>query len=237
MSLDQPSPPDADIQSAQRMQDLATFSSSLVHDLRNPLNVIRTNLYLLRQRLPADDARLTRAIDRIDDQVTASMRILEGLQAFYRADNPAPQRVNLSEIARTATQGFSVPEMVTLDLDLADDLPLISADPQLVEPAVRALLRNGVEALPEGGSVTLRTCRVGDHVRVEICDTGSGVTDEVRARAFEPLFTTRRGHGGIGLAMVQKVAQAHGGRASLEPAGEEGTRAAIEFAVREEAPG
>src|SRR6266542_6291617 len=76
----------------QRMADLATFSSGLVHDIRNPLNVIRTNVYLLRQRLAEADPKVLRAVERIDDQVTVAMALLDGVQAFYRAEQPQFQR-------------------------------------------------------------------------------------------------------------------------------------------------
>src|SRR5438132_14288847 len=82
----------------QRVADLATFPDGLVHDLRNPLNVIRTNVYLLRQRLPAEDPKTARAVERIDDQVTQAMHLLDGVQAFYRADRPSMEPVLLAAV-------------------------------------------------------------------------------------------------------------------------------------------
>src|ERR1041385_2644131 len=94
----------------QRMADLSAFADGLVHDLRNPLNVIRTNVYLLRQRLPSEDARAGRAMDRIDDQVTVAMRLLDGVQGFYRADRPTMQQVNVNELLASVAATAGLPE-------------------------------------------------------------------------------------------------------------------------------
>jgi signal transduction histidine kinase len=212
----------------RRMQDLQPLVQGLVHDLRNPLSVIKNNLYLLRQRLPEDDPRIARSLNRIDDQVGATMRILEGLQAIYRSESPAPQRVNLNELVQGAVPQV---ENIEVELRLAGELPLISADPHLLDPAVRALFRNAVESLPAPGRIEVETCQSGGSVRLVVRDHGEGISPEALSRAFEPLFSTRKGHGGLGLAMVAKVAAAHGGRVFLEPAEGGGTVAVLELPV------
>ncbi|HTE20960.1 MAG TPA: ATP-binding protein [Armatimonadota bacterium] len=217
----------------QRLADLAQFANAIVHDVRNPLNVIRTNLYLLRQRLGGEDARVVRSMDRIDDQVTVAMRLLESVQVLYRADTPALQRVQINEVVRQIVESKPPVEGCVLQVETTPDLPLISADPQLLEAAVRALLRNAVEATGAGAPVQLRTAHVGSSVQLVVGDSGPGVAGEVLGRAFEPLFTTRRGHAGIGLALVERVARAHGGSAALKPRPEGGTEAVLELPVGE----
>ena len=213
----------------QRLADLALFANAIVHDIRNPLNVIRTNLYLLRQRLGGEDARVVRSMDRIDDQVTVAMRLLESVQALYRSDTPSLQRVQVNEVVRQIVESKPPVEGCELQVETTPDLPLVSGDPQLLETAVRALLRNAVEATGAGAPVQLRTARAGLSVQLIVADSGPGVPDEILARAFEPLFTTRRGHAGIGLALVERVARAHGGSASLKPRSEGGTEAILEL--------
>src|SRR6188474_640515 len=89
-----------DDEADRRMEDLATFSDGLVHDIRNPLNVVKSNLYLVRQRLQTEDPKLLRALERIEDQVEAQERLLESAQAFYRANQPVMQRVHVNEVVR-----------------------------------------------------------------------------------------------------------------------------------------
>lgn len=199
----------------ERMADLAVFTDGLVHDLRNPLNVIRTNVYLLRQRLTSEDARVTRAIDRIDDQVTGAMRLLDGVQAFYRADRPGMQQVNLNELVRGVADTANVPDTLEVSTDLAEGLPIATVDPQLVEAALRAMVRNAVEATGGAGTLRFVTCPGEGGIRLVVEDSGPGLDEEAKAKAFEPFYTTRRAQAGLGLALVEKVARAHSGRAEI----------------------
>src|SRR5689334_17392326 len=91
-----------DEEAERRMADLSVFADGLVHDLRNPLNVIKTNLYLLRHRVPQDDPKVVRVLDRIEDQIAAQERLLEDPQAFYRSGRPALQQVDFNELVRRA---------------------------------------------------------------------------------------------------------------------------------------
>ena len=210
---------------AQRVADLSTFASGMVHDLRNPLNVIRTNLYLLRKWVPADEPRAVRALERVDDQVGVAMRLLEGAQAFYRAERATLQPTQLNEIVQNVADTTSLPEGYFLETDLAVDLPTISAEAQLLDSILRALIRNAVEALSGGGgTIRVRTEGVDGTVRLSVADNGEGISPEVGDRIFEPFFTTRRSHSGLGLATVSRVVSAHGGTVYAESEPGEGTR-------------
>ena len=213
------------------MADISTFANGIAHDLRNPLNVIRTNLYLLRQRVPIEDARAVRALDRIDDQVTASMRLLDGVQAFSRIEQPSFQRVNVNELTRDVLDTIPAPEGCEIAYEPAPEVPLVTADPHLLECALRALVANAVEAVATTGKVCVRTSGSPEHVRVEVQDSGPGVPEELLSRAFEPLFSTHRARSGLGLALVDRVARAHGGEAYLNSRPGDGTRAGLELPV------
>src|SRR5438105_2721624 len=91
-----------DEEAERRMADLATFADGLIHDVRNPLNVIKTSLYLLRQRLPGDDPAVLRVLARLDDQVAAEERLLDGVQVVYRVSRPAFQRLDANDLVRRA---------------------------------------------------------------------------------------------------------------------------------------
>jgi signal transduction histidine kinase len=225
------SPPDSPAQrnTDQRLADLAKFANGIAHDLRNPLNVIRSNLYLLRGRIPDDDSKALRMVERIDDQVTAALRLLEGVQAFHRADHPQVQRVNLNEVVRSVADSIVLPEGYELRVEVEEALPLIAADPHLLDAALRALIRNAVEAVAGEGLIRLLTCRGNGSVRLVVEDGGPGIPEDVLPRVFEPLYSTRRSRAGLGLTLVEKVARAHGGRASLASAPGSGTRVTLEL--------
>jgi signal transduction histidine kinase len=222
----------ADEAAERRMADLARFVDGLVHDLRNPLNVIKTNLYLLRQRIPTDDPKVARSLTRIEDQLAAEERLLESAQAFYRADQPYLQQVQVNELVRRVISTTSVPEGCDLRAELREDLPTVRADPHLVEAALRALIRNAVEAVAGSGCIRVETGCAGTSVRLAVQDDGEGIPEEVLRRVFEPLFTTRRAHGGLGLALVARIARGLGGRVLVGSRVGQGTHVVIELPAR-----
>jgi signal transduction histidine kinase len=107
---------------------------------------------------------------------------------------------------------------VSLSLDVGRELPVVSGDRRLLERATVNLIENALEAVREGGVVQVRASR-GEPggVRVEVEDSGPGFDAQTAARAFEPSFSTRTGGSGLGLALVKKIAEDHGGGVAIEP--------------------
>lgn len=211
----------------QRIADLELFVKGVVHDLNNSLNVIKTNLYLLRQRLAGGDAKMVRPLERIDDQVTAIRRLLEGHQAFYHAEQPVMQRVNLNDVARGVADSAAVPEGYDLQLALDPALPYVSADPRLLDAVLRALLRNSVRAMAGSGMIRMSTGADSSHVEIAVEDSGPGIPESLLPRAREPFVSGWPEHAGLGLALADRVAHAHGGELTIESKPGEGTRVAV----------
>jgi signal transduction histidine kinase len=213
-----------------RMADLATFANGIAHDIRTPLSVIRTNVYLLKQQAQ-EDSKAQRALKRIEEQVSAALHLLDGIQAFQRATQPSLQRVNLNEVVRRVAESSAVSEGSELKLELEENMPTITADPQLLDAALRGLIRNSVEAMLGGGVIRLLTCHERGQVSVVVEDTGSGIPEEALSRVFDPFFSTRRAQAGLGLTLVETVARVHGGKASLHSTPGKGTRVVLELPV------
>jgi signal transduction histidine kinase len=110
-----------------------------------------------------------------------------------------------------------------VDLSLAPELPPVMADARQIEQAVGNLAQNALQAMPEGGRLTLGTRRVRDQVEITVRDTGPGVPEELRARIFEPFYSTKASGTGLGLPLVREITAAHGGQCSLESAPGEGS--------------
>lgn len=220
-----------DPQAEERLRDLSGVVRGLIHDLRNPLNVIRTNLYLLRQKVPGDNPSTARSLNRIDDQVSAILKTLEGISAHYRADEPYLQRVELNQWVRAAVEAFTRPEDIALTLSLEETPVFVNVDTNLLDAALRAVLRNSVKAMGGRGELLVSVHPAEETVQLVVQDTGPGIAAEVLPHVLEPFFTTWEGHAGLGLALVQKIARVHGGRVQLgsEPGG--GTRVVLELPV------
>ena len=116
-----------------------------------------------------------------------------------------------------------------MQLQLADDLSPIAADPDLLHRALSNLVLNAMDAMPEGGTLTLRTSRQGENARIEVSDTGKGLTPEECERLFTPYYTSKAHGTGLGLAIVQSVINDHGGRISVHSAQGQGTTFVIEL--------
>jgi two-component system NtrC family sensor kinase len=114
-------------------------------------------------------------------------------------------------------------------MNLDDTLKPIQADPDLLHRAVQNLILNALDAMPAGGTLTVRTQAAAGGVRVKISDTGKGLTKEECERLFTPYYTTKQHGTGLGLAIVQSVVSDHGGRISVESEPERGTTFRIDL--------
>ena len=146
---------------------------------------------------------------------------------------PAPQftRVNVNEVLRNAVRLFEPqftavgkPSIAT-EFFLSESLPEIDADPDLLHRAFQNLVLNALDAMPAGGTITFKSSDAGESVRIEVADTGKGLTPEECSRLFTPYYTTKQLGTGLGLAIVQSVVSDHHG--SISVSSEEGRGAAF----------
>ena len=150
---------------------------------------------------------------------------------------PAPQMepVQLNQVAREAIRFFD-PQFhapgrpaIAADLQLEPELPTISADPEQIQRAVRNLILNAMDAMPDGGEISVRTAVRSGRVVIEVADTGQGLTREECERLFTPYYTTKRHGTGLGLAIVQSVVSDHKAAISVESEPGRGATFRIEF--------
>jgi signal transduction histidine kinase len=118
---------------------------------------------------------------------------------------------------------------ISVHTELAEALPEISVDPDLLHRALQNLVLNAIDAMPQGGELTIHTRAFGDHVEISVSDTGAGLTQEECGRLFTPYYTTKQHGTGLGLAIVQSVVSDHGGKISVESTKEKGTTFRIEL--------
>jgi signal transduction histidine kinase len=218
---------------AARSERLATFGQvvgSIGHELRNPLGVIESSLFLLRGRT-GDDDRVRKHLDRIGDQVRLSNQIISGLLDMVR-DRPLPREsFPLPALLEKAAEAVPRPPGVSLAIEAVEGIT-VRGDPVQLGQAVVNLLLNAVQAASPSGAVRLVARDDGGGVAVDVEDDGPGVAEEVRGRLFEPLITTKEHGNGLGLALVKRVAERHGGSVLHEPRAGGGTR----FTLRLPAP-
>ncbi len=212
-----------------RVERLSTFGQlvgSIGHDLRNPLGVIESSVYILRGRIGQDD-RAKKHLDRIGEQLGVANGIITNLLDMIRNRPLTKERVALGDLVQGACDSVQRPEEVHVGVVGIDGLEVNGDAVQLRQVFVN-LVTNAVEAAAPAGEVTVRGARVGDTVEIAVEDTGPGVDPATARRLFEPLITTKEKGIGLGLALVKRIVERHDGTVGYQPRGTGGAR----FTVR-----
>lgn len=224
---------------SERVAAWRELARRLAHELKNPLfplQITIENMLKAREQSPAE-------FDEVFRESTATLLAeLNNLKAivgrfsdFSKMPVPERQRMQLNDAVRAAARLFE-PQLqaregtpIKLQVELETVLPRVQADPELLHRALSNLILNAIDAMPNGGRLTLRTRALDRAVSLEVSDTGAGLTPEECARLFTPYYTSKQHGTGLGLAIVQSVVSDHGGRIHVESAPDKGTTFFIEL--------
>jgi two-component system nitrogen regulation sensor histidine kinase NtrY len=208
---------------AERVAAWRELARRLAHELKNPLfplQITVENMQRARERYPEQ-------FDEVFQEGTATLlaelaqlkQIIGRFSDFAKMPTPEVQPLNLNTLA-SETVKFFEPQLaqarVSAGMKLDPSLRSVPADPEPITRVLRNLVLNAIDAMPEGGALTLRTANIEGGVRVEISDTGQGLTPEECERLFTPYYTTKTHGTGLGLAIVQSVISDHHGRISVQ---------------------
>ena len=224
-----------DLERSNRLAAWAEMARQVAHEVKNPLTPIQLSAEHLRRVFADRSEDFAKTLETCTDTILKQVRNLRGIVTEFSAFARPPAtelalqdpRAMLEEVVRPYQAGL--PPRVALTLDLDGATPRVRADRRLLERAVVNLLENALQAVGEAGAirVSLRAGDQGRRVEIEVRDTGAGVPPEVRDRVFEPFFSTKTSGSGLGLALVKKIAEDHGGGVSLQSAPGEATRAVL----------
>lgn len=234
----------------ERLRALGQMASGIAHDINNAISPVALYTDLLVEKeagLSEAGRERLRVIQRALGDVEQT---LARMREFYRERQPelelAPVQVNdlmrhVVDLTRARWSDMPQQRGIVIEprLELAEALPLISGVEAEIREALTNLVLNAADAMPEGGTLFLRTglCGEGSEVYAEVADTGSGMDEETRRRCLEPFFTTKGPRGtGMGLAMVYGVVQRHGADISILSEPGAGTAVRLAFPVRVTAP-
>lgn len=212
----------------EKLAMLGQLAGGVGHELRTPLGVIKNSVYYLNMILPHDE-KIRKHLGILDREVANSDRIVTELLDFARVKAPVREAASLVSIVRAALQQLSRPESVTVQLALAESMPAVLIDAHQVGQILLNFLQNAVQAMPDGGRVTVSVGENRESVFAAVEDTGVGVPPENLAKIFQPLFTTKAKGIGLGLALARDLAEANGGRITVESTVGQGSRFAVHF--------
>jgi two-component system, NtrC family, sensor histidine kinase HydH len=199
-----------------RTERLATFGQlvgSIGHELRNPLGVIETSLYILRGRL-GDDERSARHVGRIGDQVHLANGIITKLLDMIRERPVLKERLSIVPLLDESMAAVRAPEGVLVQVQAPPALPEVEGDPVQLRQVFVNLIENAVMACSPAGQVQIVVFEHAGGLRIAVEDSGPGVDPAIRNRLFEPLVTTKQQGIGLGLALVKRIVVRHGGTIS-----------------------
>jgi len=204
---------------SDRLAALGEMAAGVAHEIRNPLGGIGGLAALLAQDIPEGDPRKGLAL-RIVEGVQSLNRVVESLLSFTRPINLKRRRMRLRDVVESAAallSGRIARAGVRVSLGDGRSDPVIEADPDLLKQVFVNLMANAVDAMPDGGRLSISWRERGDADMLEVMveDTGTGISPEDIGKAFNPFFTTKDDGVGMGLAMVHRIVEAHGGRISV----------------------
>ncbi len=224
---------------AQKLESLGVLSRGIAHDFNNFLGSILANSELALDDLPRDSPARQGVVE-IQAVAVRAAEIVRELMAYAGQENAVVEPIDISKLVAEMLEllKISISKRATLKIDLGNRLPFVRANAAQMRQVVMNLITNASEALGERDgeiTVTLARARCGpdpgasslaeeDFLRLEVADTGCGMTEEIQARIFDPFFTTKFAGRGLGLAAVQGVIRSHGGAINVTSAPGRGSR-------------
>jgi PAS domain S-box-containing protein len=224
----------------QKMESLGSLAGGVAHDMNNVLGAIMGLASVHQEQAPVD-SRLHKSMATILKACTRGRTLVKGLLGFARQGLEEIRLLDLNEVIReeVALLERTIPATVRVETDLHRGLRLIHGDPAALSHVLMNLCLNAVDAMPEGGTLSLRAANEGSSlVTLVVADTGCGMTPEVLEKALDPFFTTKgQGKGtGLGLAIVYGTVKAHHGQLEITSTPGSGTRIVMHFPATTEMP-
>lgn len=205
----------------ERMAAIGETAAMVGHDLRNPLQVIVGSIELIKKGLnkrgdSSDGREIEKWVDKIDAQTDYMNKIVSDLQDYSRNIKPTREEADLEALIGDVVSSVDIHGDVDVSIVLDDGLPDISVDETLMKRLFTNLVLNAVQAMPDGGSLSIRGSLQGDDVVISVEDTGVGIREENLDEIFKPLFTSKAKGTGFGLPVCKRIVDAHGGTISVE---------------------
>jgi signal transduction histidine kinase len=228
-----------EIELSRRLSAIGRLTSGVAHEVKNPINAIVVHLEVLRQKLQQIDPDTRRHMDVIGSEIQRLDRVVQTLVDFTRPVELRLGEVDLRKLLEDVAV-LAAPEAERHGVIIIRDLPPeelpVSVDSDLVKQALLNVVNNGVQAMPEGGTLTISATRNNGAATVDIRDQGHGIPADVRDKIFNLYFTTKKSGSGIGLPMTYRIMQLHHGDIEFDSAENQGTTFHLTFPLLQAAP-
>ena len=224
------------LQQATRLATLGEIATMVGHDLRNPLQVVISMVYLAKEMLASTETpqvegqlSVTEILDDIEKSCSYMNQIISDLQNYAGPLNLELVETDIHQLISNAISLLEIPQGVEISTEVEDGLPEITIDPEKIKRVIVNLVNNSIQSMPKGGQITITAIRKGDSVLLTISDEGAGIPNENIPKLFLPLFTTKPKGIGLGLTICKRLVEAHRGNIVVASKVNAGTEVTIEI--------
>jgi signal transduction histidine kinase len=206
------------------------------------LQAITSSVYLAKEEVKSlpesvEKKDLTESLATIEDQVAYINKIVSDLQDFVKPLNPKIEESNLHKLVNDAFLSSAIPENIKVLILIEEELPQLVVDKYFIKRVLINLITNAVQAMPKGGTVTIKATHTNGMATISVEDTGLGIPEEDRNKIFKPLFTTKSKGQGFGLSVCKRLIEAHnGGSITFESEVGKGSKFTVKVPVKVRRP-
>ncbi len=216
------------LKNAERLAAIGETAGMVGHDIRNPLQTISGELYLTKAELAnlpnsCEKQNLMESMNVIGEQLTYINKIVADLQDFARPSLPNFEEIDIEKTVNEIMSTVNIPADIRVSVDIMASFPKVRTDLTYLKRIIINLVTNAIQAMPNGGTLSISAGFDSEIVTIRVRDTGRGIAAEVQKKIFMPLFTTKSKGQGLGLAVVKKLTDALGGRVWFESEVDKGT--------------
>ncbi|HEX9262159.1 MAG TPA: PAS domain S-box protein [Candidatus Bathyarchaeia archaeon] len=216
------------LKDAERLAAIGQTAGMVGHDIRNPLQAILGDLYLVKDDLASvkdseEKGRMQESLESVEKSILYINKIVADLQDFAKPLNPCVEKTDLRPIIDEILQKNTLPENIKCQVSVNSKAREVMVDPAFMKRILGNLIFNAVQAMPDGGELKIRSYREDGEAVITVEDTGTGISEEVRSKLFTPLFTTKSKGQGFGLAVVKRLTEAMCGTVTFESTQGKGT--------------
>ncbi len=205
-------------QGIERLAAIGQMAGGVAHELRNPLNVVKTSVYFLQNAKSPRPEKVNEHLQRIERQVGMADGVITALNSFAKMPLPIMQAVPVGAQIREVLELNPLPAEIELAIAIPDGMPAALGDAGQLRIVFGNLIRNAREAMAGKGQLSIAGRQIGQQVEVRVADSGPGIRPDDMRRIMEPLFTTKARGIGLGLAISRAIIEKHNGKLTVENA-------------------
>lgn len=215
---------------SERLAAIGELAGMVGHDLRNPLTGIKNAAYFLNRKNAFPSSQGKQMLDVIDKCVDHSNKIINDLLDYSREIRLEKEEASPQHLVLDALAILSIPQKIHVVIQVANK-PSINVDVEKVTRVFINLIKNAIDSMPDGGTITVSSLETKDNLKISVSDTGIGIPEEVLPKLFSPLVTTKAQGMGFGLAICKRIIEAHGGTITVKTVKNQGTTFALTLPI------